>query len=109
MMESQSEEILHMPDLLFAKLCEVKYEINKGVYNTIDSWLYKKGLSQILERRKTILSFFKYIRLTENQGKKVKFGPGGLITRLEHFYGTTSRTIQSYSDLNRDYLRYAEK
>jgi riboflavin kinase len=86
MMEFQSEEILHMPDLLFARICEEKYEINKGVYNTIDSWFYKQGLCQIVERRKTILSFFQYIRLTENQVKKVKFGPGGLTIRLEHFW-----------------------
>ena len=86
MMEFQSEEILQMPDLLFARICEEKYEINKGVYNTIDSWFYKEGLSQIVERRKMILSFFQYIRFTENQGKRVKFGPGGLTIRLERFW-----------------------
>ena len=85
-MEFQSEEIMHMPDLLFLKLCEEKFEINKGVYNTIDRWFYKQGLSQIIERRKTILSFFQYISLSENQGKKVKFGPGGLTTRLSSFW-----------------------
>jgi len=85
-MEFQTQETLHMPDLLFAKLCEEKYEINKGVFNTIDLWFYKQGLSQIVERRKTILSFFQYIRLTENKGKKVKFGPGGLTIRLEQFW-----------------------
>ena len=85
-MECQSEEILHMPDLLFSKHCEEKYEVNKGVYNTIDRWFYNQGLNQITERRKTILSFFQYISLSENQGKKVKFGPGGLTTRLVCFW-----------------------
>jgi riboflavin kinase len=85
-MEFQSEETFHMPDLLFSKLCEEKYEINRGVYNTIDRWFYKQGLSQIVERRKTILFFFQHISLTENQGKKVKFGPGGLTTKLDQFW-----------------------
>lgn len=85
-MDFQSEETFQMPDLLFSKLCEEKYEINKGVYNTIDHWFYKQGLSQIVERRKTILAFLKYMKVSENQGKKVKFGPGGLTTRLDHFW-----------------------
>ena len=86
-MEFQSEEMMHMPDLLFSKLCEEKFEINKGVYNTIDRWFYKQGLSQIIERRKTILSFFQYISLSENQGKKVKFGPGGLNNKTSLVFG----------------------
>lgn len=85
-MEFRSEEIVHMPDLLFSKLCEEKYQINKGIYNTIDRWFYTKGLIQIIERRKMILSFFQYISLSENPGKKVKFGSGGLTARLGQFW-----------------------
>jgi hypothetical protein len=92
MVDYQSEEILHMPDLLFAKLCDEKYEINKGILNVIDLWFYKKGLRQIIERRKWILSFFQYIRLTENRNKKIKFGPGGLTIRLEQFWNNESGT-----------------
>ncbi len=94
MMEFQLEEIVHMPDLLFSKLCEEKYEINKGIYNTIDRWFYKKGLSQIVKRREMILSFFQYLSLTENQGKKVKFGSGGLTTRLDYFW---EQSIQPFN------------
>jgi riboflavin kinase len=90
----QDEELLNIPDLLFSKFCEEKYEINKGVYNTIDHWFYQQGLSRIVERRKTILNFFQYICLIENKNTKVKFGPGGLTTKLKQFWQQGVRIAQ---------------
>ncbi len=88
----QSEELLNMPDLLFSKFCEEQFEINKGVYNTIDHWFHQQGLSHIVNRRKMILSFCQSICLSENE--KVKFGPGGLTTKLNMFW---QQRIQQYN------------
>ncbi|WP_203554041.1 hypothetical protein [Bacillus sp. B15-48] len=81
-----TEKVSNMPDILFAKLCDEKYKINKGVLNVIDLWFYKRGVNEITARRKTILSFIDYIHITENNGGKVKFGPGGLAVKLEIFW-----------------------
>ncbi|MBM4763074.1 hypothetical protein [Bacillus sp. B15-48] len=85
-MEIQSEELFNMPDLLFAQFCDEKFQINRGVLNVIDVWFYQRGLRQITKRRKTILSFVHYIHNNEQPSKKVKFGHGGLTTRLEQFW-----------------------
>lgn len=95
MMGLQLEEILNMPDLLFSRLCEEKYEVNKGVYNTIDRWFYNQGLSPVVERREMILSFIHYISVTENQGNKVKFGSGGLTKRLDQFWGKQIQPLEN--------------
>ncbi|MEW9673342.1 hypothetical protein [Ammoniphilus sp. 3BR4] len=35
---------IQLPDILFCKLCEDKYGINRGVYNSIDTWFFQKGM-----------------------------------------------------------------
>jgi riboflavin kinase len=84
MTKFQSEEILNLPDLLFFKFCDEQYGINKGVYNTIDRWFYEQGVNHIANRRTLILSFCQNFCISRN--KKVKFGPGGLTTRLNLFW-----------------------
>lgn len=80
----RSDEIFHMPDLLFARYCEEQFGINKGVYNTIDSWFHQQGLTNIVSRRKIIFNFCKS---TFTKGKKeAKFGPGGLTLKLNLFW-----------------------
>ena len=83
-MDFQSEEILSMPDLLFSKLCEDYYGINRGVYNTIDCWFYEQGGSNIVNRRKMVLAFCQIFCLSKD--KKVKFGSGGLSEKLNLFW-----------------------
>lgn len=83
-MKFQSEEIVNLPDLLFSKLCEDRYSINKGVYNTIDRWFYEQGVTNIVNRRQMILSFFQSFGIAGKE--KVKFGPGGLTTKLNLFW-----------------------
>ncbi|WP_223881918.1 hypothetical protein [Niallia endozanthoxylica] len=81
------EETVNIPDLLFINICNERYGINRGVYNTIDAWFYNQGIHQITERRHTILSFLEYIKencLTDN--RRCKFGHGGLTVKLEEFY-----------------------
>ncbi|MGE6612409.1 MULTISPECIES: hypothetical protein [unclassified Peribacillus] len=81
------EEIINLTDLSFIKVCDEQYGINRGVYNTIDAWFYKQGISNILERRNSILYFLEFIKRSsgkENTG--CKFGHGGLTTKLEEYY-----------------------
>ncbi|MFJ5717535.1 riboflavin kinase [Neobacillus sp. NPDC093127] len=79
-----SEEYIHLTDLAFIQLCEGKHGINRGVYNTIDNWIYNQGIKNILERRRLLLAFLESIRDHENSRKK--FGPGGLRPKLEEFF-----------------------
>jgi riboflavin kinase len=90
-MKFQSEEIVHLPDLLFSKLCEERYSINKGVYNTIDRWFYEQGVNSIVNRRQMILSFCQNFCIAG----KVKFGPGGLTTKLNLFW---AHRVQRFDD-----------
>ncbi|MBT2664763.1 hypothetical protein J7J00_04585 [Bacillus sp. ISL-4] len=81
------EEIINLTDLSFIKVCNEQYGINRGVYNTIDAWFYKQGISNILERRNSILYFLEFIK--QSSGKEnnhYKFGHGGLTTKLEEYY-----------------------
>lgn len=77
------EQTLNLPDLQFNQYCESRFEVNRGVYNTIDSWFYNQGLYSIIERRKTVLQFLYEITI---QDGKAKFGPGGLSRKLQEFW-----------------------
>lgn len=81
------EETVNIPDLSFINVCNEKYGINRGVYNTIDAWFYNQGVHQIIKRRQTILLFLEYIKekyLPESG--RCKFGHGGLTVKLEEYY-----------------------
>ncbi|WP_284037024.1 hypothetical protein [Neobacillus sp. 114] len=45
------EQYINLPDRLFSTFVEEEYEVNKGVYNTIDLCFYKNGLHNLLIRR----------------------------------------------------------
>ena len=66
-MNFQSKERLNLPDLLFSKLCEDHYGINKGVYNTIDRWFYEQGVNHMVNRRKMVFSFCQSFCISENK------------------------------------------
>lgn len=42
-----NSEYLNLPDLQFFLWCQQQYKLNKGVYNTIDSWFYEYGIVHI--------------------------------------------------------------
>ncbi|MFJ8244817.1 hypothetical protein [Peribacillus asahii] len=77
---------LNMPDLLFSKFCEEEYKVNRGVYNTIEQWFYNQGVHNIIQRREVILDLFLFIRTSQNNNGKIKFGHGGLIEQLNKFW-----------------------
>jgi riboflavin kinase len=83
-----SKHTVHSTDYIFQRLCEEKFGVNRGVYNTIDCWFYEKGMGDILKRRKEILNFLQFLtcKLDGNHPIKVKFGKGGLVKNLDEFW-----------------------
>lgn len=77
-MKSGLDTDVQLPDLSFIRLCESRYGINRGVYNTIDLWFYDQGLKDIVERRKTMLSFLE-------GNSRQPFGHGGLSVKLQKY------------------------
>lgn len=90
-----NNKIIHYPDFHFQKFCEKKYGVNRGVYNTIDNWLFEKGIVSILKRRKEVLSFLNFAN-NKTQSKcsnHLKFGNGGLTVHLNEFYSKKKERI----------------
>lgn len=85
MTEVEANRRIHMPDLHFVKFCEREYGVNRGVYNTIDQWLFEQGVRRIIERRKNIMQFLDAVQSLQNEKGKVKFGTKGLTERLHQF------------------------
>jgi riboflavin kinase len=75
---------INLTDLSFVNQCTEMYEINRGVYNTIDFWFYENGVKEIKQRRNLILSFLESVSTKESKGKF--FGKGGLSTALDTYY-----------------------
>ncbi|OIK10191.1 hypothetical protein BIV60_22110 [Bacillus sp. MUM 116] len=90
-LSSCSEEYIHLTDLAFIQLCNDEHGINRGVYNTIDNWIYNQGIKNILERRRLLLAFLESLRDNENSRKK--FGHGGLTPKLEEFFYGEHRNL----------------
>lgn len=81
-------EILNLPDLQFYLWCQRKYKLNKGTFNTIDSWFYGCGVGQIILRRIYLLNFLEFVKsvdLVQEHHKYLRFGHGGLKRKLRQF------------------------
>ncbi|MED4227817.1 hypothetical protein [Neobacillus cucumis] len=79
---------LNLPDLHFYIWCNQQYRVNRGIYNTIDQWLYECGMVNIHNRRIHLLAFLDSVKSELNeahQSKFLKFGHGGLSKRLNDF------------------------
>jgi len=82
---------IHLPDIRFSRYCLEKFRLNRGVYNTIDMWLYDYGFREVAERRKLALAFleFHYRKEPTDEGAAFyKFGRGNLVERLTAFVQT---------------------
>lgn len=85
-MLSKANDLLHLTDLAFAQLCQKEYGLNRGIYNTVDSWFYNQGIENILERRRKILLFLEYLQdHVETKNLRPKFGSGGLTSKLQDY------------------------
>ncbi|MFJ7753139.1 hypothetical protein ACQKGI_14645 [Peribacillus muralis] len=79
---------LNLPDRMFFHWCQQQYALNRGVYNTIDNWLHEYGIIDIQYRRINLLAFLEYASApeqTSGQSRAIKFGKGGLTTKLQEF------------------------
>ncbi len=74
-------QIIHNTDLEFSSYCRHIYQVNRGIYNTIDSWFYDQGVRNILSRRKKIIEFLNYLQSKH----ELSFGKGGLTKKLVEF------------------------
>ncbi|KAB7707158.1 hypothetical protein F9802_09120 [Bacillus aerolatus] len=85
-MKNDINSLIHLPDLLFVQWFDAEFGINRGIYNTIDSWFYQKGVKDITQRRHYILKFSQSLNHLSNKRQKIKLGPGGLTTSLNNFW-----------------------
>lgn len=82
--------VLNLPDIQFVNWCYRHFGLNRGVYNTIDEWLYGYGLRSIVARRNAIVAFLEYAQQSSRsgageQGGILRFGKGALIATLREF------------------------
>lgn len=78
---------IHLPDLSFVRKIEESFQINRGIYNTIDAWLFNNGFITITGRRAHILAFLQQITdssLAEQSRNHLIF-PDGLTKALENY------------------------
>jgi len=96
----------HLPDIRFCQYCFEKYRLNRGVYNTIDTWLYDHGYRNVTVRRELALAFLEFHHRTEplEEGMKFyKFGKGNLVERLAAFVRHSGFRITQDHDVDRSY------
>lgn len=85
-----TREVIHLPDLQFIQYCQQRYGLNRGVYNTIDSWFYNMGVTDIAHRRNNIIQFLDGCSQQIQHGK-LQFGHGGLTPCLTLYWNTITK------------------
>ncbi|MBS4208033.1 hypothetical protein [Bacillus sp. FJAT-50079] len=73
---------LHFPDLEFVRKTKERFNVNRGIYNTIDAWFYTNGFDHIVDRRRHIIMFLVYAQKT---AKNQLLFPNGLTAKLEEY------------------------
>ena len=90
----KTSKYLNLPDLQFFIWCHQLYQVNRGVYNTIDQWFYDFGIVNIHSRRIQLLAFLEFVKgegLEQDKQQFVRFGHGGLSKRLNEFMNDVSK------------------
>lgn len=88
----EGNEYVNLPDLQFFLWCNKNFRLNRGIYNTIDSWLYDLGIHHIIVRRIYLIAFLDFVKETlpeERNQKFLRFGNGGLTRKLQQFIDET--------------------
>lgn len=83
-----TESFADWPDLMFTEYCFRSYRVNRGIYNTAEMWLYRRGYADIRARREMLLRFFAFAGSrygSDGTNKFIRFGAGGLTACLESF------------------------
>ncbi|MEK8128456.1 RNA-binding protein [Paenibacillus filicis] len=77
---------VQLPDIQFVTYCFEHYGLNRGIYNTVDEWLYEYGIRDIIARRGLIVDFLESLQGPDrSRGSYLKFGKGGLTRQLSDF------------------------
>ncbi|OMF23440.1 hypothetical protein BK133_24430 [Paenibacillus sp. FSL H8-0548] len=99
MKSDQNSSLYEWPDLAFHHYCLQMYQLNKGIYNTIDQWLYDNGYPEIKRRRRMIIQFLDTMQQSrsEERRKFLSFGKGNLVVELSQF--TYQNSIHERSSL----------
>jgi riboflavin kinase len=99
MNSDQNSSLYEWPDLAFHHYCLKMYQLNRGVYNTIDQWLYDNGYPEIKRRRRMIIQFLDTMQQSkaDEQRKFLSFGKGNLVVELSQF--TYQHSIHERSSL----------
>ncbi|ALS22837.1 hypothetical protein IJ22_24640 [Paenibacillus naphthalenovorans] len=95
-MQVKEESPVNWPDLMFMGYCCESFQINRGIYNTAEIWLYRRGFTDIRARRTILLRFFTFAvsRVQKDSNKKfIRFGSGGLTECLEAFMQSVSNKV----------------
>lgn len=80
--------VLHLPDIQFVTYCFESFGLNRGIYNTIDQWLYEFGFANIMQRRQIIVAFLDEMKQKDSRERSssiLRFGKGGLTKQLYDF------------------------
>jgi riboflavin kinase len=80
-------DALHLPDIQFVNYCFQRFGLNRGIYNTIDQWLYSFGYRDIVVRRSITVEFLQDIQHKHGKDRSslLRFGKGGLTKQLYDF------------------------
>jgi hypothetical protein len=90
------ERVIHLPDMKFIHFCNEHYGVNRGVYNTIDTWFYEQGIEHVIERRRQILLCLTFIKeKQETKDDRCKFGSGGLKIKLQEYILSKKETSKT--------------
>ncbi len=86
-----SSRVIHYTDHSFQRFCHENFGINRGIYNTIENWFYKKGLEDIIRRRNEIVAFLEFtaVDFYETKQERIRFGSGRLTIKLDEYWRTS--------------------
>ncbi|MBM7715481.1 hypothetical protein JOC94_002469 [Bacillus thermophilus] len=83
-----NSKVIHFTDHSFQTYCKEHFGINRGVYNTIESWFYTKGMTKITRRRHAILAFLEFMAadFRHQAQTRIRFGSGRLAMKLNEYW-----------------------
>ncbi|SDI27345.1 hypothetical protein SAMN05192534_13013 [Alteribacillus persepolensis] len=91
-MSMNKDHPVHLPDRLFVNHCYERFGVNRGVYNTVDKYLFTAGMIDITQRRAAMLEFLSYLHHVNGikSNGRINFGGHGLSTRLKEYWVKTT-------------------
>lgn len=76
---------LSYPDLAFARLCEERFRVNRGIYNIVDNYFFENGYEIVEQRREKTIQFLNWVTVLLPKSENIKFGNNGVSEQLNFF------------------------